>query len=217
MKNKIIWIIALFLLVVPVYANDDELVIVKTGDSELYLSETGDHELNEIWDFETEETTVSDSNKKSVHEEPVPEIAEPEISAEIEKKPAAPPKEISKPAKKVLVLIKEKIPEISKAVSKLTIPFLILAMIVIITLIIISVTKSRQKTEIALPTINLMDEFDVKTTMSIVNKVKIAMTKDKQLATHIYNNAVRAYYSLSDEKKRIVYDELNDLKEKLSN
>jgi Concanavalin A-like lectin/glucanases superfamily len=57
--------------------------------------------------------------------------------------------------------------------------------------------------------------FDVVTTRDIINKAKSVLGKDKELAVHIYNNAVRAYQGLGDKQKKLFEKELKELKRKL--
>ncbi|HME87380.1 MAG TPA: hypothetical protein VKE88_03125, partial [Candidatus Nanoarchaeia archaeon] len=59
----------------------------------------------------------------------------------------------------------------------------------------------------------LFNDYDVKATENIINKVKAA--PDHKVAVHIYNDAVRAYQGLTPDKKKLFENDLKELHRKL--
>jgi len=63
--------------------------------------------------------------------------------------------------------------------------------------------------------VKLKRSFDVKVTADIIKKVEAALPVSKEVAVHIYNDAVRAYQALAADKKRLFEKRLLELKKKL--
>jgi hypothetical protein len=61
---------------------------------------------------------------------------------------------------------------------------------------------------------SIMD-YDVQTTLNIINKAEQALSKNKEMARHLYADAQRAYTLLSKGKKVLVKEQLEALKKKL--
>jgi len=217
-KLNIIRIIALFLLVIPAYANDNELIITRTGDSELYLADTGDHQLNEIWDFEEEAATQAIIEIKKEAVSPVPEKQETYL------------KEIAAPSGQAVSSVKE-IPQtkpsyfiwiILAIISLILISFLAKKIISSLTVRPESINSFKNATENVLensasaqPTGGLSNPA-LNSIRNMIDKSKLASQKNKQLAIIAYINAARAYETLSTENKKIIYNELAELHAVLS-
>ena len=230
-KLNIIRIIALFLLVIPAYANDNELIITRTGDSELYLAGTGDHQLNEIWDFE-EEAAAQEAEYNRKGEVRAPAIIEikKEAVSPVPEKQETYLKEIAAPSGQAVSSVKE-IPQtkpsyfiwiILAIISLILISFLAKKIISSLTVRPESINSFKNATENVLensasaqPTGGLSNPA-LNSIRNMIDKSKLASQKNKQLAIIAYINAARAYETLSTENKKIIYNELAELHAVLS-